>query len=278
LSRLQGLVALLLLAAVAVAASAALMHLGGDATETAAGCEPGDRGVVKAYLCVAAREAWERLIEEFERETCIKVEAVYGASGRLLAQLALAGDGDVYAPASPDYMEKAVEEGVVDPSTVRVAAYLEPAILVPHGNPANVTSVYDLARPGLRVALGDPESVAVGRYARRMLERLGLWEKVEGNVVVYAESFAQLVMLVERGAVDAAVGWSIAEKWTGGRVEAIEIPANLTLGPSPIPVAVTSFSRNPSAARLFVEYVSSPAAAWAWREAGYTPAAGGGEG
>ena len=258
--------------ALAAALAAGLSH--GQGGQALQGCKPGDRGVVKAYLCVAAKKAWERIIEEFERETCIRVDAVYGSSGSLLAQLSMARDGDIYAPASPAYMEKAVREGVVDSSSVRPAAYLVPAILVPRGNPAGVRSLYDLARPGVRVALGDPRSVAVGTYAREMLERLGLWEDVSRNVVAYASSFAQLVMMVERGAVDAAIGWSVAEKWTGGRVEAIPIPSNLTLGPSPIPVGVTVFSRNREAALRFIEFLSSPRAEAIWRMEGYEPAGG----
>ena len=259
-----------LLAVVAVHA----FHTGSGGADAGAPSSCPEPVTLKAYLCIAAREAWDRIIEGFEqRHPCIRVDPVYGASGRLLAQMLLAGDGSLYAPASPGYMREAVRRGLVDPSTVTVVAYLEPAILVPAGNPAGIHSLEDLARPGVRVALGDPESVAVGRYAYMLLRNRSLLGKVEPNVVVYAENFAQLVALVASGAVDAAIGWSVAAHWQPGRVEAIPVP-----GAPRVPVTIAA-ARGLSggerrAAMLFIGYARG--AAEAWRAAGYLPATPGG--
>ena len=271
LTRKHALVAAVVVAALALALHALPPAAHGDAQTGPGHCAPGDNGTIKAYLCVAAKPVWEELIRRFEEETCIRVEAVYGASGRLLAQLSLAGDGDVYAPASPIYLEKARERGLVAWSTT--AAYLEPAILVPRGNPAHIEGIEDLARPGVRVALADPESVAVGAYAKRLLQRLGLWERVRNNTVAYASSFSHLVSLVASGAVDAALGWRVGAEWYPDRVEAIPIPRSLYGDPSPVPVAVLATSKNPDKAMLFARFVASREAAEAWRSHGYLPAA-----
>ncbi len=228
--------------------------------------------VLHAYLCSAASKAWKEIIPVFEKETGIKVVAEYGASGTLLAHLEMSRIGDIYAPASPYYMRLAVERGLVDNSTVEPVAYLVPVILVPRGNPANISSVYDLARPGVRVGLGNPESVAVGRYAKRMLEQLGIWGKVEKNIVVYARNIAELTSYVASGAVDAAITWQVNHWWYPNRTDIVWIPASIVekTGIVYIPIGVTRFSKHPDAAKKFIDFVlHDPRALAIWRRYHY---------
>lgn len=236
----------------------------------------GSQPVLRVYLCSAAQKPWKEIIQAFTKETGVRVEAVYGSSGSLLAQLRLAG-GDIYAPAAPYYMEKAVKDGLVDASTVREAVLLYPVILVPSGNPAGIHSLEDLARPGVRVGLGEPSRVAVGRYAKQLLQQCGLWEKVRRNIVVYAKNVADLTNYVAMGAVDAAITWDVNHWWYPGKTEAIPIPEKCweSLGPSYIPIAVASSSKHPDLAKRFIEYVTrSPTARRIWLRYHYHPVLG----
>ncbi len=243
-----GLVAAAL--AVAAVAAAVLLHgSGGGAT---------GKPVIRAYLGAAAEKAWREIIPLFEEKTGIRVEPVYGSSGFLLAQLERVC-GDLYAPGSPYYMRLAEAKGLVDPGSVRVVAYLYPVILVPRGNPARIHGLEDLARPGVRVGLGNPDTVAVGRYAVLMLKKLGLWSRVKRNVVVYASNVAQLTSYVATGAVDAAITWHVNHYWYPNRTDIVWIPCRYwsSLGPSYMPIAVTTCSKHPEAARKFIEFVTS---------------------
>ncbi|ABM80246.1 molybdate ABC transporter substrate-binding protein [Hyperthermus butylicus] len=229
-----------------------------------------DGGVtLHVYLCAAGREAWEKVITLFEEETGIKVDVVYGSSGELLARIAAGAPADVYAPASPRYMIEAVERGLVDPSTVRPVAFLIPVIAVPAGNPANVRSIYDLARPGVKVALADTRAAAIGAHSVEILRRAGILDDVMDNVVAYADTFTRLVSLVVTGAVDATIAWHAIKYWYPDRVETIPLPSNL-VNASWIPIAVTTHSKNPDTALRFVEFVTTdPRARKVFLELGY---------
>ena len=257
-----------LLVAIAVGVAAIL------AFATVIHASAGSPPVLRVYLCSAAQKPWKEIIQAFTRETGIRVEAVYGSSGSLLAQLRLAG-GDVYAPAAPYYIEKAVKERLVDPSTVRKVVLLYPVILVPRGNPAGIHSLGDLARPGVRVGLGETSRVAVGRYAKQLLQQCGLWEKVKRNIVVYAKNVADLTNYVAIGAVDAAITWDVNHWWYPGKTEAIPIPKECwkNLGPSYIPIAVAAGSKHPGLAKRFIDFVTrSPVARSIWLHYHYHPA------
>ncbi len=59
----------------------------------------------------------------------------FGGSGKVLSQMKLAKQGDLYFPGSSDYMEKAKKDGDVIADTEAIIAYLVPAINVQAGNP-----------------------------------------------------------------------------------------------------------------------------------------------
>jgi hypothetical protein len=70
----------------------------------------------------------------------------------MLSEMKLAQRGDLYLPGSSDFMEIAKRENLVLSESERFVAYLVPAINVPAGNPKNIRSLEDLARPRNRFA------------------------------------------------------------------------------------------------------------------------------
>ena len=208
------------------------------------------------YLCAAAKKPWQELVTEFERETGIKVNAIYGSSGKLYSTIEMTHRGDVFAPASPQYMAKALVEGLVYPDTVRQVAYLLPEIIVPKGNPAGIEKLEDLLRPGVRLAIGDPEHVVIGHYAVELFKHNGMWPEVQENIVTYAENFAKLATLVATGAVDAIIGWHVTYYWYPDRTEIIWLKPGQIPEASYIPIAVLKTSKNPEAAKKFIEFVT----------------------
>ncbi|HOO42051.1 MAG TPA: molybdate ABC transporter substrate-binding protein [Syntrophales bacterium] len=151
---------------------------------------------ITAFCGTASELPMEEAAKVFERKTGIKVELNWGGSGAVLSQLKLSRRGDLFIPGSPDYMTKAIKEGLVDPKTVKIIAYLIPAINVRKGNPLKIKGLADLARPGLRVAIGNPESVCVGLYGVEVLEKNGLLKAVEKNIVTHASSCAATASLL----------------------------------------------------------------------------------
>lgn len=207
------------------------------------------------FAGAAAEKAWEEVIKKFEEKTGIKVIAYYGGSGKVLSALKITKSGDLFAPGSPDYMAKAIEEGIVDPETVKIVAYMVPAIIVPKGNPKNITSLEDLARPGVRIGIGDPKTVCVGEYAVDVLKYNDLYDKVKNNIVVYAESCSKTAMLPVTSAVDAIIGWHVFHYWYPNRTEIIWLKPHQIPKISYIPIGITRYCKNIEAAKKFIEFV-----------------------
>ena len=185
-------------------------------------------GAEKPSLAILAGSASKPPLDElaraFESQHGVKVDVTYGGSGTVLSQMILARTGDLYIPGSQDFMDTAESKSAVDPSTRKIIAYLMPAIAVPKGNPKNIQSLEDLARPGLRVGIGNPESVCVGLYAMEIFAKAGVTAKVTPNIVVQTKSCDDTATILALGQVDAVIGWDVFDDWQPDKITVIPLP------------------------------------------------------
>ncbi len=65
------------------------------------------------YAGSASKPPTEEAIQVFQQNTGIKIDVVFRGSGKVLSQMKLAKQGDLYFPGSSDYMEKAKKDGDV---------------------------------------------------------------------------------------------------------------------------------------------------------------------
>jgi molybdate transport system substrate-binding protein len=211
-----------------------------------------------AFCGSASKPVLEEAAESFYKETGIRVYLNLGGSGTMLAQMKLARRGDLYIPGSPDYMIKAIREGVVDPDSVVILAYLILAIDVQHGNPKNIQSLSDLTRSGIRVAIGNPEAVCVGLYAVEVLERNGILPQVQKNIVTHAASCEATASLVAMKKVDAVIGWDVFSKWNPEGIDTILLKPNEIPRIAYIPAAISTYSQDKKSAQRFINFLASP--------------------
>jgi molybdate transport system substrate-binding protein len=205
----------------------------------------------------------------YEKRYGVKVRLTFGGSGVVLSQMKLARKGDVYVPGSDDFMEIATKEGIVDPKTVRIISWLIPVINVPKGNPKGIKSLRDLAKPGIRVAIAVPGSVCLGDVAKEILEKAGLWEKVQPNVVMQAKDCADLAAQIKLRVVDAIIGWDVFAYWYPDTpMENIPIPPEV-LRVRHIPAGVTVFAHDRKEAQRFVNFLASETGKQCYAKCGY---------
>jgi molybdate transport system substrate-binding protein len=251
---------------------AACLMLAAAATLALAGCsgsseEPSSSSLqgsgtttLLMYAGSASKPPTEEAIRLFEQKTGIKVEVVFGGSGTVLSQMKLAKEGDLYFPGSSDFMEKAKKEGDVIAETEAKVVYLVPAINVQKGNPKSVKALIDLTRPGVSVAIANPETVCVGLYAVEIIEKnLSAAEKAafHKNLLNYTESCEKTATAISLRQVDAVLGWSVFEHWNPEAIQTIPLPASQVARIGYIPIAVATYSHNRPAAQRFIDFLLS---------------------
>lgn len=226
---------------------------------------------IELFVGSASKPATEQAAHHFEKETGIKVLLHFGGSGKMLSQLLLGGRGDIYFPGSSDYMEKAKREKCIIAETEKRIVYLIPAINVPSDNPAQIKSLDDLAKKGVRVGIARPDSVCVGLYGVEVLQQNKLWTKVETNIVTNATSCAHTAQLAALGSVDAVMGWRVFHYWNPAKIKTILIPPEQIPRIGYIPIAVSSFSKDRISAQRFIDFLLSDKGKAIFRSWHYLP-------
>ncbi len=223
------------------------------------GASASDRLLV--YAGAASKPPVEDAAKAYEARTGTKVDIVFGGSGYVLSQMKLARQGDLYFPGSSDYMEKAKREGEVFPETEKVIVYLAPAINVQKGNPHNIRTLKDLTRPGLRVAIANPEGVCVGAYAVEIIEKeFNPAQKAafKRNLANYTESCEKTATAISLKMADAVIGWRVFAHWDPARIETIPLPAAQIPRVGYIPIAISKYTKQRIGAQKFIDFLTGP--------------------
>lgn len=220
----------------------------------------GEERRILVYAGAASKPPTEEVAKAFEKNTGIKVDVIFGGSGYVLSQMMLSKKGDIYFPGSSDYMEIAKKKGAVIPETERIVVYLVPAINVQKGNPKNIKSLKDLARPGIKVVIANPEGVCVGAYAVEIIEKNFTpkeKEQFRKNLVGYAESCEKTATAISLKTADAVIGWRVFQYWDPERIETIPLKPEQIERIGYIPIAISSYTKNRELAQKFIDFVLS---------------------
>lgn len=219
-----------------------------------AGAGSGEKVSITVYAGAGFSELGDDLVKEFNKKHPeIEVNMKYGGSGELFSTMETQKSGDVFFPAAYKYMGQAVTNGYVNNDSVKNVTKNIPVIIVQPGNPKNITGVQDLARDDIKVGLGEPEGPAIGKSSQEILNKTN----VTVNPTVTTTTVNQLLTYMTSGEIDATIVWKAMTSWADnqGKFEVIEIPDNQNKI-STIPIATTTFSEHPDAAKTFVDFVT----------------------
>ena len=213
------------------------------------------QGPLLIYTGAGLRDAMEDLAQTFTAKTGIKLECDYGGSGMIISRLRLAGRGDLFFPGDLWYVEQAEKDGLV--ASKATVCYFVPVILVPKGNPKNIRTLADFARPGLKVGLGDPRACQVGRtsealFAKNKIDKTA----IDKNLAISAATVGDLGVQVKAGQLDAAIVWDAVAAQYADSADVVAIPPAEN-EVSQVAIATLKASTNPEAAAKFVEFVAS---------------------
>jgi len=196
---------------------------------------------------------------EFERaHPGTKVVFNFGGSGQLLQQIAKGAPVDVFACADQETMDRADKEGLTEPGSrvdfVRNALI----VIVPRDGGRSLDSLRELTGNEFsHIAMGNPDSVPVGRYSKAALQESGVWDAVQGKIV-NTQNVRQSLDYVARGEVDAAFVYRTDAAVLPGKVRIVlEVP---TATPILYPLGIVKGRSAHPAAKEFVAFVRSGAA------------------
>lgn len=171
---------------------------------------------------------------------------------------------DVFT-AGPETLQALVDEGFARSYCEYAANTL--AILVRRGNPLGIAGWADLVRPGVRVALPDPETEGIGRLVREAVERamgIGAWttlaarKREEGATLFTSIHHRQTPLYLQENRVDAGPVWlteALHQARLGTGLETVRLGAEQNRRGRYGAAVLERTAAHPQAARAFVDFL-----------------------
>ncbi len=214
-------------------------------------------GDITVSAAASLTNAFKALAPAFEaRHPGIKVQLNFAASDALLAQIAKGAPVDVFASADQETMDRAQQQQLLAPGSRRDFVSNSLVMITPVDGGLPLRSLADLQQPSVkRVAVGKPEGVPAGRYAKGALEAARLWPAVEPKAV-YAQNVRQALDYVARGEAEAGFVYG-----TDALVQKDKVRIVLTVPtatPIRYPVAIVQQGPQPAGAKAFIDFLLSP--------------------
>jgi len=216
---------------------------------------------------VSTQAALQDIQTAYQAENpAVTIRYNFGASGALAQQISQGAPVDVFISASPQWMTALQDKGLID-GQPQPMLQNELVLVVPASPSSPVTQFGDLVTDGIsKIAIGEPESVPAGRYAKETLDTMGLWEAIAPKLV-FGKSVRQVLAYVETGNVDAGMVYA-TDVLASDRVTAIATAPTEAHSPIDYPVALVqnqpadgeTTSRTRESARAFVAFLSSQTA------------------
>lgn len=241
----------------------------------AAACRPdASAGPVVVSAAVSLSEALAEIVAAYERETGRRVELNLAGSDTLAAQIIAGAPVDLFVSADRAQMDRVASRGLIAAETRVDLLANQLAVVVPAGRESGVAAFDDLRSEQVRrLAVGDPDAVPAGVYARKHLESIGLWPEVRDRIVPTRDVRA-VVAAVEAGHADAGIVYRTDLAAAAGLKLAALAP--IDDGPAiRYPAAVVAGAAHAAPARRLLDHLRSAEAQRAFERAGFALLAGG---
>lgn len=218
-----------------------------------------DEITLTVFAAASLTDAFRELGQAFAAENnSAQVVFNFAGSSQLAVQLREGAVADVFASANEVQMMTAVSAKRIQANTVQPFATNQLNLIVPIDNPANITSLADVANPGVQLVLAVP-GVPVRDYTDAMLQTLppDFQARFYANLVSEGQNARQVVAQIALGEADAAIVYrsdvtpSVAES-----VQQIPLPEAQSVL-AIYPLAIVAEAPQPELAQQFIDFILS---------------------
>lgn len=219
-----------------------------------------DQETPEAEILVSAAasltDALEDLKADFEEANeGVTVTYNFGSSGKLATNIENGAPSDVFLSASSKDMNEMEDKGLLINESRK--DFTENAlVLIAHKDSDSTISSFEEIDPAAlnHFAVGEPESVPVGRYTKETFENLDLWEPLKEKLVLGSD-VRQVLTHVEMGNADYGVVYS-SDAFISDDVKVLAVADTGWHSPIVYPGAVVKDSKHQEAAQQFLDYLT----------------------
>jgi molybdate transport system substrate-binding protein len=250
--------------------------------------KPAPGPALYCYVGGTMNPAMEEIVKLYEQRTGQKVDLDPSDSGESMIKAKQVQKGDLIVVHDPFH-------GALVHGDMSLAGYvmatMEPVIVVSKGN-TTIRRLEDMAKPGVKVVVTDPEYSTLGHIAPIMFKKAKITDAIKANIVNQPRSGAEAANAVILKKADVALVWNAVAFLRQDKLDMIPIPsalrpvsgidgiASATYGPLDmsriqVTIDVLGCTKLEKAARAFAEFTVSKEAQDIFAKQGFSPAPAG---
>lgn len=228
----------------------------------------------KVTITIAAAASLEKtfentLIPQFEKKyPNVKVKGVYDSSGKLQIQIEQGLNADVFFSAATVQMDNLVNEKLVDSDSVVDLLENKLVLIKGKNTQTKVKGISNIADAKM-IAVGDPEVVPAGSYAKTALTKAGSWDTIS-NKISLGGNVTEVLSWVESGSAEVGFVYS-TDAASSSKVTVLEKIDNSLLDiPVIYPIGRVSKTKHKKEADNFMKFLQSKSSKEVFKKNGFT--------
>ncbi|WP_117161150.1 molybdate ABC transporter substrate-binding protein [Paraliobacillus sp. X-1268] len=216
-------------------------------------------------------DVMDELVTVFEEDhTNIQIQLNLGSSGALQQQIEQGAPTDLFISAAEDKLIYLLEKNLIDDRYYQTIVENSLVLIANKEANSTITSFEDLLETDVKkIAIGTPESVPAGAYAKQTLEQLGLYQTLsEKDKLIPAKDVRQVLQYVETNNVDAGIVYQ-TDAIQSDLVEIVAVADQADHDRIAYPAGVVKDTNHEPEAILFYDFLTSEQATTIFKEYGF---------
>ena len=227
---------------------------------------------VTVFAAASLTNALQKIANQYEQGKDVKIVSSFASSSTLARQIEQGAPADLFISADQQWMDYAESKKTMDDAT-RFTLLGNDLVLVAPADHAqkvtvNKTTDWKSLLKGHRLAVGDPDHVPAGIYAKEALTNLGAWAQLE-PVLARSSDVRAALALVERDEAPYGIVYG-SDAVASKKIAVVGSFPEDSHKPVEYPMAIVKDHKN-AAVTAFYDYLKTPQAAEIFKQYGFTP-------
>ncbi len=228
---------------------------------------------VTVFAAASLTNALNEISSLYQKETKNEVVASYASSSTLARQIEQGAPANLFISADQQWMDYAIDKKQIVENTRYTLLGNELVLIAPKDSKLDKVEInkqtdWKKLIGDKRLAVGDPDHVPVGIYAKESLEYLGAWDTIS-PLLARTNNVRSGMALVERDEAPLGIVYG-SDAVASDKVKVVGIFPIDSHKAVEYPMAIVKDQDN-KATRQFYDYLKTPQAAEIFKQYGFTP-------
>lgn len=225
-------------------------------------------------LTVSAAASMTEALEEIQEDYKTKYPNItlnfnFGASGALQQQIEQGAPADLFLSAAAKNMEALVDKQLIDANQQKNVLSNELVVVVSADGQVPVAGFADLSKSDIKnIAIGIPESVPAGSYAKEALTKTNFWDSLQSKIV-QGKDVRQVLQYVATGNADVGFVYK-TDALTSDKVKVAFAVDPATYTPVEYPIGIVKATKHRKEAENFYAYLQTQEALDVFEKYGFS--------